>query len=157
MSFYPKPNEVGLGVSIDQPNSKTKGDVTEAMVIYELASRGYAISIPFGDNQKYDLIVDDDGALHRIQCKTAWTTSFGTIRFNTHSQTTRGGEYHQTTYFGDIDAFAVWYPTNRQMYWIDINDAPASQMDLRYDACIDHPSINWAEEFELGEEIPVRE
>lgn len=43
---------------------------------------------------------------------------------------------------------------NQHLYWVDIDDAPESKMDLRYDAAIDHPSINWAEEYELGDEIP---
>lgn len=123
-------------------------------MIHELVVRGYGISIPFGDNEKYDLIVDDDGTLYRIQCKTAWRTKVGTIRFNTRSQTTRDGEYYQSTYYGEIDAFVVWYPGDQQLFWINISDAPASQMDLRYEADIDHPSINWAEEFEFGDDIP---
>lgn len=43
---------------------------------------------------------------------------------------------------------------NQHLYWVDIDDAPESKMDLRYDAAIDHPAINWAEEYELGDEIP---
>ena len=97
-----------------------------------------------------------DGSLYRLQCKTAWRSAVDTVRFNTHSQTTRDGEYHQSDYFGDIDAFVVWYPKEDQLYWIDIEEANASKMDLRYDAAIDHPAINWADDYELGDEIPPR-
>jgi hypothetical protein len=93
-------------------NSKDRGDETEAKIIYTLISSGYSVSVPFGDNDKYDLIVDDSEALYRIQCKTAWTTKKGTMRFNTHSQTTKNGEYHERTYHGDVDAFAIRYPEN---------------------------------------------
>lgn len=119
-----------------------------------MVRRGYLVSVPFGDNSKYDLVVDDEGTLYRVQCKTAWQTSRDTIRFNTHSQTTKDGEYHETTYHGVIDAFIVGYPERDTLYWIDIADATEHKMDLRYDAAIDHPSINWAEDFELGDEIP---
>lgn len=123
--------------------------------MHEVISRDCKISVPFGDNAKYDLVLEDpDGSLHRIQCKTAWRSSADTIRFNTHSQTTRDGEYHQSTYFGKIDAFVVWYPAGEQLFWVDIDDANESKMDLRYEADIDHPSINWAEEYELDDEIP---
>lgn len=92
--------------------------------------------------------------MFRIQCKTAWRTARGTIRFNTHSQTTRNGQYHETSYEGAIDAFVVRFPETEQLYWIDVDAAPSRKMDLNYDAAIDHPSINWAEEYELGDEIP---
>ena len=135
-------------------NTKDKGDETEAEIIRELISCGYSVSIPFGDNDKYDLVVDDGSSLHRVQCKTGWANKEDTMRFNTHSQTTREGEYHEKTYHGEIDAFLVRYPANETTYWIDIDDATGQKMELRFNAEIDHPSINWAEEYEFEGEIP---
>lgn len=135
-------------------NSKTRGDETESKALHELIAAGYTVSVPFGDNEKYDLIVDDAGELYRIQCKTAWQNSDSTIRFNTHSQTTRDGEYHERTYDGDVDAFLVRNPEDGSLYWIDIDDASEQKMALRFDAEIEHPSINWAENFEFNGDIP---
>ena len=134
-------------------NSKDRGDETEARAIRDLVSSGSSVSIPFGDNDKYDLIVDDGENLYRVQCKTAWENKEETIRFNTHSQTTRDGEYHERTYHGEIDAFLVRYPKTETVYWIDIDDATEQKMELRFDAEIDHPSINWAENYEFDGEI----
>jgi len=124
-------------------NSKDRGDATEARAIRELVSSGYSVSIPFGDNDKYDLVVDDGSDLYRVQCKTAWRNKPETIRFNTHSQTTRDGEYHERTYHGEIDAFLVGHPETGTTYWIDVEDATEQKMELRFDADVDHPSINW--------------
>ncbi|WP_435180275.1 group I intron-associated PD-(D/E)XK endonuclease [Halorussus sp. AFM4] len=135
-------------------NTKEKGDETEAKVIHELMSQGYSVSIPFGDNDKYDLIVDDGETLYRIQCKTGWKNKQETLRFNTHSQTTREGEYHENTYHGEVDAFIVRYPPNESLYWIDIEDVTEQKMELRFEAEIEHPSINWAEDYEFDGEIP---
>lgn len=135
-------------------NSKDVGDETEAKILHRLVSCGYNVSIPFGDNDKYDLIVDDGNSLYRVQCKTGWTTEKGTMRFNTHSQTTKEGEYHESTYHGEIDAFIVRHPENKKLYWIDIDDATTKKMVLRFEAEIDHPSINWASEYEFTGEIP---
>jgi hypothetical protein len=33
--------------------------------------KGYGVSFPFGHNHQYDLIVDKNGTLYRIQAKTA--------------------------------------------------------------------------------------
>lgn len=143
------------GVTIPPENSKAIGDTTESRIIHELVRRGYLVSVPFGDNSKYDLVVDDEGSIYRIQCKTAWRTSPHTIRFNTHSQTTKDGEYHETTYEGEIDAFVVRFPETETLYWIDIDDAASKKAVLRFEAEIDHPAINWATDFELGDEIPT--
>ena len=115
---------------------------------------GHSVSVPFGDNDKYDLIVDNGRELYRIQCKTAWENKQDTIRFNTHSQTTDGGEYHEETYAGRIDAFVVRYPETEQLYWIDVTDATTQKMELRFEAEIDHPWINWAEEHEFRGQVP---
>jgi hypothetical protein len=130
-------------------NTKDVGDETEAKVVHELVAAGLSVSIPFGDNDKYDVIVDDGGELHRVQCKTAWQNKPDTIRFNTHSQTTRNGEYHEETYDGAIDAFLVHCPQRDEFYWVDVADATEQKMELRFDADIDHPSINWASDFEF--------
>lgn len=135
-------------------NSKDRGDETEALAIHTLISAGYRISIPFGDNDRYDLVVDSGDQLYRVQCKTGWETEKGTIRFNTHSQTTRDGEYHETTYHGEIDAFLVRFQEDESLYWIPIEDAPTQKMELRFDAEIDHPSINWAADYEFDGTLP---
>lgn len=141
-------------MAVDSSNTKQVGDETEARVLTELVSNGFSVSVPFGDNDKYDLIVDDDGQLYRIQCKTAWQTKTGTIRFNTHSQTTRDGEYHERTYHDSVDALIVRYPRTDQLYWVDVDETPAQKMELRFTAEIDHPSINWAEDYAFDGDIP---
>lgn len=136
------------------PNSKQNGDETEAKLVHELIASGYSVSIPFGDNDKYDIVVDDGTDLHRVQCKTAWRTGKGTVRFNTHSQTTRAGEYHESTHYGEIDAFLVRFPPAESPFWVDIEEATSQKMELRFDAEIDHPSINWAGDYEFDGDIP---
>jgi len=135
-------------------NSKDRGDETEAAIIHQLIGDGYSVAIPFGDNDKYDIVVDSGKCLYRVQCKTAWQNKEETIRFNTHSQTTREGEYHEDTYDGEIDAFVVRYPQTETLYWIPIAQATEQKMELRFSADIDHPSINWAENYEFDGSIP---
>jgi hypothetical protein len=52
-------------------NSKAKGEISEGHAIAQLLTHRYAPSMPFGDNQRYDLIVDDGERLWRAQVKTA--------------------------------------------------------------------------------------
>jgi len=135
-------------------NSKDRGDETEAAIIQQLIEDGYSVAIPFGDSDKYDIVVDSGKCLYRVQCKTAWQNKEETIRFNTHSQTTKEGEYHEDTYDGEIDGFVVRYPQTETLYWIPITQATEQKMELRFSADIDHPSINWAEDYEFDGSIP---
>lgn len=50
-------------------NSKNKGDCGETRVLYELTKRGLQVSLPFSDNAPYDLIVEVNNKLYKIQIK----------------------------------------------------------------------------------------
>lgn len=130
-------------------NSKDVGDETEAKALTTLIELGYSVSVPFGDDDPYDLIADDGDQLYRVQCKTAWQNKEHTIRFNTHSQTTKNGDYHEKPYTGRIDVFLVRYPPTETLYWIPIEEATIQKMELRFESKIDHPAINWASDYEL--------
>lgn len=50
-------------------NSKTIGDLAELKVACMFAEKGYFVSRPMTDNAPYDLIVDVDNNLKRVQVK----------------------------------------------------------------------------------------
>ena len=50
-------------------NSKDKGNIGEAIILGEFVKRNIQVSIPFGDNARYDLIAEFNGKLNRIQVK----------------------------------------------------------------------------------------
>lgn len=52
--------------------TKQKGDVAEYRVIAELLRRGFSVLSPCGDRLPYDLALDIDGRLVKIQVKLAW-------------------------------------------------------------------------------------
>jgi hypothetical protein len=52
-------------------NTPRQGEKSELAVASELMMKGYGVSFPFGHNHQYDLILDKDGDLYRIQVKTA--------------------------------------------------------------------------------------
>ena len=53
------------------------------------------------------------------------------------------------TYQDEIDAFLIRHPGNETLYWIDIDEATEQKMELRFTAEIEHPSINWASDYEF--------
>ena len=38
--------------------------------MHALRLEGYAILVPFGENTRYDLVIDDGRQMRRVQCKT---------------------------------------------------------------------------------------
>lgn len=59
-------------------NCKThtkQGDLGEARAIYEYTKMGYIVSKPLCDSAKYDIIVDDEITLKRVQVKTSQCVS----------------------------------------------------------------------------------
>ena len=56
-------------------NTKQQGDIGVAHAIYYYTLEGYKVSIPNTDSTRYDLIVDKEGKLYRVQCKTTFSKS----------------------------------------------------------------------------------
>ena len=53
-------------------DAKLKADIAESAVVTELLKRGLRVLKPVGDRLPYDLAVDINGKLVRIQVKSAW-------------------------------------------------------------------------------------
>ena len=69
-----------------------KGDLTEAVLIAELMKRSIPVSVPFGDNERYDIVTETPGGgLLKLQVKTGWMAD-GTIEFHGTSQHTNARE-----------------------------------------------------------------
>jgi hypothetical protein len=135
------------------PNTKAVGDETEARILHELVARGHSVAVPFGDNDRYDLLVDTGDELQRVQCKTGWRED-GCVRFKTGSKTTSDGEPTVVGYDGDIDAFAVRCRDTGQLYWVPLDVAGEGSTYLRVETPeIDHPAVNPAAAFCFDEQL----
>jgi hypothetical protein len=59
-----------LAASNPKDNTSTKGELTECMVLTRLVQLGYKCLIPWGHDHRYDIAIDNNGELIRVQCKT---------------------------------------------------------------------------------------
>ena len=84
---------------------------------------GYDLLMPFGENTRYDLVVDDGERLARVQCKTGRLRA-GAIRFAACSSYAHHPNPRQPSrdYLGEIDYFAVYCPETKGVYLIPIDD-----------------------------------
>lgn len=51
-------------------NSRKQGDVGLAAAIYYFAAKEYTVCVPLTDSQKFDLIVEKNNKVERVQAKT---------------------------------------------------------------------------------------
>jgi hypothetical protein len=63
---------------------KDVGDRSTLAVMLALSAAGYAVYLPFGENTRCDLIIDDGATLARVQCKTGRLRN-GAVTFKTCS------------------------------------------------------------------------
>jgi len=121
-------------VSMEHPKAIGDRSTLAIMAAFDLA--GYIVSVPFGENTRYDLVVDDGGCLSRVQCKTGRLRE-GAVRFNTCSVYAHhpNPKVHSRHYRDEVDSFAVYCPENGAVYLIPISDLPSRRTaSLRVDA-----------------------
>ncbi len=119
-----------------------------------LIDLGYDVSIPIGDNSKYDLIIDINGKLIKAQCKTA------RIRDDIIKFRLAGARINMTGCYNivyspiDVDIFIAYCPDNQGYYILRNKDRPKTELSLRLkDPKNNHTNnIRYAKDFLLTKE-----
>jgi PD-(D/E)XK nuclease superfamily protein len=131
-------------------DTKSIGDRSEAVVLAALVKAGYYVSIPFGENQRYDLLVDDGTRILRVQVKT------GRLRGDVIKYSCQSSHWHRggapRPYFGQADIIAVFCPENGKVYLLPEKEFVATRAHLRLSEPANNQRrrIRWASEFELA-------
>lgn len=119
-----------------------------------LRALGYGLYLPFGENTRCDLILEKDGFLDRVQCKTG-RLRLGAVVFSVCSSYAhhRSSKVKQRTYHGEIDLFAVYCPETAGVYLVPITHLPVKRQGyLRVDAPKNNQfdRIRFAANYEIG-------
>lgn len=134
-------------VRIMQP--KEIGERTEAAILNHFIQKGIPVSIPWGNNQRYDLILDYNGTLLKAQCKTG-VYKKGVVMFASSSHA--GGKARKD-YIGQVDCFLVYCEVLNKFYKVDLkNFSNINAISLRVDPlkkCAPKSKINWAKDYEI--------
>ena len=112
---------------------KQVGDETTLAVMLGLQRAGYALLVPFGENVRYDLVIDDGTSLGRVQCKTGRLRQ-GAVRFAACSSYAHhpNPKVLRRDYVGQIDFFGVFCPETGGVYLVPIGEASMRrQVNLR--------------------------
>jgi hypothetical protein len=85
-------------------NTKSKGNIAEVEAIRFFLKKGYSVSVPFGDNAPYDLIIESASKLYRVQVRhSTWKNNVLLLSVRASS----GGKSKRLD-LNRIDVFAVW-------------------------------------------------
>ena len=136
--------------SAQKRNTKLKGDVSELRVAAALIEAGYAVSKPFGENQRYDLVIDDGEKLARVQVKTGRLRS-GVVLFNCSSAHAHRGRPARP-YRGEVEYIAVYCPDTGKVYVVPEAHFTNSCGTLRIVPTKNNvaKTVRWASAFELA-------
>jgi hypothetical protein len=132
-----------------QVHPKEKGQRSEAAIVFEFVRRGLTVLEPFGDNERYDVVIEESGSFYRVQIKTGRLEN-GRIQFETRSSGTLTRKIKKEGYEGEIDVFAVYSPEIEEAFIVPVSKAPKTTMGLRVEESEKSlPNINWAEDYTL--------
>jgi hypothetical protein len=105
------------------------GNLSEARFAAHLLSLGRVVLMPFGGGCRYDMAIELDGAIKRIQVKTGRLISSGAVlAFNTCSNN-KG--YKRRAYHEDADYLGVYSPQLDRCYLVPVSETGVSEMKLR--------------------------
>ncbi len=104
----------------DQRDTNHIGEISEAAIITRLLELGYVVLIPYGGNQRYDLMVEDiDRQFWRVQCKSARVDESGTVlKFDTANHNVTGKNRQMRNYRGQCDYFAAYCKKLDKIYLV---------------------------------------
>ncbi|HEV3486330.1 MAG TPA: group I intron-associated PD-(D/E)XK endonuclease [Vicinamibacterales bacterium] len=133
---------------------KAIGDRTTLAVMLALHEAGYRLLVPFGENTRYDVVIDDGGGFARVQCKTGRLRS-GAVRFKTCSSYAHhpNPKLLRRDYTGEVDFFGVYCPENGRVYSIPLAAVPLRTMAaLRVDPARNSQmrGIRFAADYEIA-------
>jgi hypothetical protein len=133
---------------------KDIGDRSTLAIMLALRQVGFHVSVPFGENTRNDLVLDDGERLARVQCKTGRLRN-GSVLFNTassyahHPNAKVSGRHYQ----GEVEYFAVYCGETAGVYLVPIADlSPLRKAMLRVDSARNNQSrgIRPAADYEIG-------
>ena len=111
--------------------TKAKGAHTELQCITFLYGLGYDVSIPWGDNARYDFVLDVNHKLYKIQVKTSHEVEPGIYKFQTRSTYVNAKGNRTEGYTADdVDFFMT--VINNECYLVPLAETNKREKVMRF-------------------------
>ncbi len=129
-----------------------KGAVAEAAIATKALEIGLTVLRPISEGRRYDLVIDLNPRLLRVQCKLARHLEGALlVQMNTNRYTPQG--YVSTGYTSDeIDAIAAYAPASKRCYLLPISEVTSRcGVHLRLAPTRNNQArgIRWAQDYEF--------
>jgi hypothetical protein len=130
-------------------DTSQQGLISHTAILNRLVQLGFEVLLPWADHLGYDMayyiveeyrnfafFIHQEARLVRLQCKTARLSKDGTyLEFNTSTVSPRkNGMNRKSGYRGKAEYFAVYSPDTGKVYMVAVDEAPDSNMTLRFKA-----------------------
>ena len=131
-------------------NSTMIGNIGEASAIYQFSKRNIPVSIPFGQNVPYDMIIQVSDKLYKIQCKTTRISYEDKMSFNI-TRTNGFTNIHTPYTYKEIDFFYLHCVQNGYCGLVNIKEVPSREFVLRLTRPKNNQRINihYAKDYDL--------
>jgi hypothetical protein len=133
------------------PNQK--GNIAEAAIALHAVWAGIPVFRPLHEHGRYDLVMEIDGHLWRVQCK--WANRVGDVipvRFTTHRRGPKG--FVRRRYTGEeIDAVAAYCPDLDESYFLpmaEVGERAGLQLRLTAPKNGQRAALHFAADYRLG-------
>ena len=120
-----------------------KGRLTELKVLSYIIEKGFSVSLPFGDKERYDQIWDIYGRLYRVQIKTSRWLDEEHSGFVFNCYTVCNGKKHQYTN-KEVDLFATFFENELYVFPVEYCSA---EKKVRFISKQNQPNITWAKDY----------
>lgn len=114
-------------------NTKQVGTVSEAMVLAHFLKLGWKVLMPFGDNERYDLVIDRGSGFETVQVKTGRMAEGAIVvpTCSTIGHTGSGRLMMNRSYAGEVDLLAAYEPTSGGVYLVPMESCGKKEIRLR--------------------------
>jgi len=133
-------------------NSKRIGNISEANVLAKFVELEIPVLLPFGDDERYDMVINLNNMFYKIQVKTG-TYKNGYIIINTCSTYGHRGKKRKYYTKDDIDFIVGYCSFNKKCYLL--TNFKSSSIVLRLSPTKNNQKkgVNFAIDYELEKKI----
>ncbi len=126
-------------------HTKLKGDIGQLIAAKEFLRRGWHVAFPYGENMKYDLIIEKEGIMKRVQVKACFPKK-GSLRINFRSSNNWSVVQYTKS---DFDLVAAVDLESERVYFIPPDKFSSCMLNIRIDQAknCQMKNINFAENF----------
>lgn len=126
---------------------KLKGEIAELAVATRLVEEGWKVLFPYGENCRYDIVIERGGKFFRLQVKYV-TPKNSVLSVNCRSSN-NWSVLHYTA--EDLDYLAVYDALSRDIYFIPVSEINRSLFKLRLEKTKNNQKqkVNLANKYKL--------